>query len=113
MIELIERKDSLLILLLPEGKEWLQEHIEDGATDEAHDLLEGARYNGNGWSCVYDQVACYGGPAIAKDAEIDDDGRMVDAEELYYYTDYNITSWKEVLLQNGWVSFQKSTRHGE
>jgi hypothetical protein len=113
MIELVERKYSLLILLLPEGREWLQEHIEDGAGDEAHDILEQARYAGNGWSCAYDQVTLWGGPAIAKGVEIDGNGKMVDSEELYYYPDYNTTSWKEVLLRDGWVSFQKAPKDGE
>lgn len=84
--------------------------------DERHyldELMDNARYTGNDWHCLYDigltEVPAIGQGAIYPAEEEDEtDGYPIDYENLWYFNDYLIKSFMEILQKDGKVIF---TRH--
>ncbi len=108
MITLEEFDDHLLITLTEDGREELQEMIDkEGYTDESSSLLDSAGYLGNGWDCLLDRLPLYGGPSIGKGVSTDDQGDLEGVEEVYYFNNYCMESWKQTLLEKGSVKFDK------
>ncbi|MDR2805793.1 MAG: hypothetical protein LBB85_09190 [Dysgonamonadaceae bacterium] len=73
------------------------------------DLMESARYTGNDWHCPLD-IGLTEAPAIAQGAiypedENENDGFPADYENLWYFSDYMMLSYLEILKEEGRVIF--------
>jgi hypothetical protein len=74
-----------------------------------YDLMDNARYIGNDWycpSCIgLTEAPAIGQGAIYPEDENENDGLPVDYENLWYFTDYMIKSYLEILEKDGKVIF--------
>ena len=106
MIELTEKENGLLIVLT--DKEELINMM--GKVINAVDLLDNARYLGNGWDEIMPEKisALTDSPIIGKGVCWDEEGDIEDVESVYWYPNYQIKNpWTELLI-NGEVFFTKA-----
>jgi hypothetical protein len=72
------------------------------------DLMDSARYTGNDWHCPF-YIGLTEAPAIGQGALYPEDeaydGLPVDYENLWYFSDYMIKSYLEILEKEGSVVF--------
>ena len=85
--------------------------------DERHylaHLMESARYIGNDWDCPYciglTEAPAIGQGAIYAEDEKYNDGLPIDYENLWYFPNYMVFSYLEILEKEGRVIF---TGHSE
>jgi hypothetical protein len=72
-----------------------------------YDLMDNSRYIGNDWHCLYD-IGLTEAPAIGQGAiypKDENDGLSTDYENLWYFPDYMIKSYLEILEKEGKVVF--------
>lgn len=107
MVELIEQQHGLLIKLTDkeELKDLLKKNKNRGVPIEACDILDAARYLGNGWWDIppEDIGALTDSPIIGYDCDINDDGQIVlhDDSKIYWYPSYMVKDpWIELLKHN-------------
>jgi hypothetical protein len=92
-----------------------REEFEDILRQEFHDerdylynLMDNARYTGNDWYCAYN-IGLTEAPAIGQGAiypeEESFDGLPADYENLWYFPDYMIKSYLEILEKEGKIIF--------
>jgi hypothetical protein len=79
--------------------------------DERHYLLElmdSAGYIGNDWDCLFDigltEMPAIGQGAIYPEDE-DFDGQPIDCENLWYFPEYMLSSYLEILKEEGKIIF--------
>lgn len=112
MIILKENKDSLLISVDFEQPNVVEEitEIADKYLDERDalfELLESSGYIGMDHHVVYN-AGLTEAPVIGIGAHyVGDDGEPSDFDNIYYYQDYQASSFLEKLLEKGEVLFKK------
>ena len=107
MIELIEKENGLLIVLI--DKEELGDLITKPNCSVV-DLLDSGRYLGNGWDEIMpDKIgALTDSPIIGFGVDWDDEGNIEDAEQVYWYPNYMVSDPFKELLEKGKVFFTKA-----
>jgi len=114
MVEFKETNDGLEIILLPEGKEELDDMF-DGQVSPNKDLLfwkkpaesiflDLIEYQlGNGWSVVNpeDVGALTDGLLLSPDAEYNDHGELVAVDTVYWDSNYQVESLLDELYVYG------------
>lgn len=114
MITLNETMGGNLLITLDDGEEARQALIETieraGNTDAIlTDLLDASGYLGNGY--VETTGALTEAPILAYGAIYSEDEEIdipIDYEKVWYYSDYQIKSFAEELLNEGKVIFKKA-----
>lgn len=114
MITLNQTMGGNLLITLDDGAEARQDLIEIiervGNTDAIlTDLLDASGYLGNGYEettgvLTEAPIIAYGA-IYSEDEEID---MPIDYEKIWYYSDYQISSFAEKLLNEGKVIFKKA-----
>jgi hypothetical protein len=112
MIKLNETMGGNLLITLDDGaEEDLKEIIERAGNTDAilTDLLDASGYLGNNWFEAAGVLT--EAPIIAYGAIYDEDEEIdmaIDYEKAWYYSDYQIKSFAEELLNEGKVIFKKA-----
>ena len=111
MIELIITAEDNLKIVVNNRREFAIEYPELSMKDERcslSDLLDDSGYIGNDWYSPID-IGLTEAPAISSGALYNDDESEApdDYEKLWYYADYNVTSYLVKLLKEGQVIFTK------
>jgi hypothetical protein len=74
-----------------------------------YDLMDNSRYIGNDWHCLYEigltEAPAIGQGAVYPENENENDGLPVNYENFWYFPDYMILSYLEVLEKEGKVVF--------
>jgi hypothetical protein len=106
----IQENGHLVITIT--GKDEFDAIVEREFQDERDylcELMEAARYIGNDWHCLYDigftEVPAIGQGAIYSEDEEENDGFPVDYENLWYFGEYMLKSYIEILQKEGKVIF--------
>ena len=106
MVELKEFKHGLLITLT--DKEELEDKLNEDRIFSAVDMLDSARYLGNGWDeLAPEQIgALTNAPIIGHNINWGDNGIELNEDSLiYWYPNYMIEDPFRVLLEKGEVFF--------
>lgn len=65
------------------------------------DILEYCGLIGNGWECIEDQIACFGGEVICYDAYRDTEGNFINfGYDSFYDPFYDVSFWYERLANS-------------
>lgn len=95
-------------------KEDFESIVSKKFTDERHylaEFMEDSRYIGNDWHCLY-EIGLTEAPAIGQGAIYGDESEdfyesVTDYENLWYFPDYMLCSFVEVLKEKGEVIFKR------
>ena len=101
LVEFEELENSLRIILLPEGKEWLKDY----PNTEFDELVEYQLCNGWDWITPEEIGALTSAPIIGKNV-VDDTG-LISVDEVYAYMDYQIFDPVEELFTEGEIILRK------
>jgi len=76
-----------------------------------YEFLDNFGYSTNGylWGIMPEDVgALTGAPMLSDDVEYTDDGNIVVSGNVWWYPDYAVSNWLDVLIKNGSVVFTKA-----
>ena len=112
LVELQQISGKLRIILTPNGRQELQDRLDNGDnidTDSTlQDLLED--HLGNGWEWVQPEElgALTSAPILSEDCRRDDEGWLIEVGAVYWFPNYQILSPVAELLRVGHVSFDRA-----
>ena len=125
-VTLVQEPNQLSIKLTEEGKEFLQGESQI----EAGEVHWKKAYSEILWALLQDFIevgdleifsdqdladvgALTSAPVIGFGVSRDDDSRLTDVEDVYWFPNYQVESELDTLLQDGEVVFDKSEKCGE
>lgn len=114
MIKLTQNSNGLLIALdSPSAASEIEHTQHEKQLNEEHilaELLESAGYIGNGWAVIApeDIGALTSAPIVGYMPNYNDDGKVTDAEAIYWFPRYMVESFIDTLLEKSEVLFEKA-----
>lgn len=106
-VNFVKEANQLRIILLENRQDLVDELAYHPEWDDDMRLEETIEYEiCNGWSWIK-IGALTSAPILTDDVIFDDEGDVVEIGAVYYYNEYAIKDPVEVLLEDGYVIFQK------